>query len=56
MSMEARMSLSNLPQEYSFCACMRSLGQNRPLRQNTVFVVARIAACPQEFHINPVED
>ena len=41
MSMEARMSLLNVSQEYSFCAC--SLGQNDPLRRNTVSAVARIA-------------
>ena len=41
MSMEARMSLSNVSKEYTFCA-YPSLGKNHRLQWNTVFAVARI--------------
>ena len=47
MSMEARMSLSNVSQEYSFCACV-VLGKNGPLRRITVFAVARIVMDEEE--------
>ena len=39
MSMEARMSLSTVSQEYLFCACA-ALGQNGPLRRDAVFAVS----------------
>ena len=40
MSMEARMSVERVTRV--FILRMHSLGQNRPLRPNTVFAVARI--------------
>ena len=41
MSLEARMSLLERVTGV-FILRMRSLGQNRPLRRNTVYAVARI--------------
>ena len=41
MSMETRMSLLNVSQEYSFCACA-VMGKITLFWRNTVFVVARI--------------